>query len=73
VERKAEQKSKGGFKGLRKEWTERREDKKVEKGLDWGGDAGKLEETRVIEMLEAKWVKQNDTVSLGVAVAGGCF
>jgi hypothetical protein len=22
-----------------------------------------LEETRVLEMLEAKWVKQNDTVS----------
>ncbi|KAK4230570.1 hypothetical protein QBC38DRAFT_469093 [Podospora fimiseda] len=62
VERKAEQKSKGGLKGLKKEWTERREDKKIERGLDWGADAGKLEETRVIEMLEAKWSKQNDTI-----------
>ncbi|KAK4464892.1 hypothetical protein QBC42DRAFT_196123 [Cladorrhinum samala] len=62
VERKAEQKSKSGFKGLRKEWTERREDKKVERGLDWGADAGRLDETRVIEMLEAKWTKQNDTM-----------
>lgn len=53
----------GGLRGLRKEWNERREDKKVERGLDWGADAGKLEETRVIEMLEAKWTKQNDTVS----------
>ena len=53
----------GGLKGLRKEWSERREDKKVERGLDWGADGGRLEETRVIEMLEAKWVKQNDTVS----------
>jgi hypothetical protein len=53
----------GGFRGLKKEWGERREDKKVERGLDWGADAGKLEETRVIEMLEAKWTKQNDTVS----------
>jgi hypothetical protein len=48
---------------LRKEWSERREDRKVEKGLDWGADGGRLEETRVIEMLEAKWTKQNDTVS----------
>jgi hypothetical protein len=62
VERKADG-TKGGFRGLRKEWSERREDKKVERGLDWGADAGKLEETRVIEMLEAKWTKQNDTVS----------
>jgi hypothetical protein len=52
-----------GLKGLRKEWSERREDKKVERGLDWGADGGRLEETRVIEMLEAKWTKQNDTVS----------
>ncbi|KAK4185968.1 hypothetical protein QBC35DRAFT_502507 [Podospora australis] len=52
----------GGLRGLRKEWSERREDKRVEKGLDWGADAGKLEETRVIEMLEAKWTKQNDTM-----------
>lgn len=64
VERKGEGgASKGGLKGLRKEWSERREDKKVEKGLDWGADAGRLEERRVIEMLEEKWTKQNDTVS----------
>lgn len=62
VERKGGEKS-GGLKGLRKDWSERREDKKVERGLDWGADGGRLEETRVIEMLEAKWVKQNDTVS----------
>ncbi|KAK3942719.1 hypothetical protein QBC46DRAFT_283278 [Diplogelasinospora grovesii] len=47
---------------LKKEWTEKREDKKVERGLNWGADAGRLEETRVIEMLEAKWTKQNDTM-----------
>ncbi|CAP69306.1 uncharacterized protein PODANS_1_9700 [Podospora anserina S mat+] len=50
------------MKGLKKEWTERREDKKIEKGLDWGADAGRLEERRVIEMLEGKWVRQNDTI-----------
>ncbi|KAF2971562.1 hypothetical protein GQX73_g1961 [Xylaria multiplex] len=47
---------------LKKDWSERREDKKVEKGTNWGSDAGKLEETRVIEMLEAKWTKVNDTM-----------
>ncbi|KAI9878427.1 MAG: hypothetical protein M1830_000910 [Pleopsidium flavum] len=56
-----------GLKGLarfKKEWTEKREDRKVERGGEWGGDAGKMEEGRVIEMLERKWVKINDTVSL---------
>ncbi|KAL2130099.1 hypothetical protein VTI74DRAFT_6900 [Chaetomium olivicolor] len=64
VERKGEgkEKSGGGLKALRKEWSEKREDKKVERGGDWGADGGRLEETRVIEMLEAKWVKQNDTM-----------
>ena len=48
---------------LKKDWSERREDKKVERDTTWGADAGRLEETRVIEMLQAKWSKQNDTVS----------
>lgn len=48
---------------LKKDWSEKREDKKVEKGTSWGADAGRLEETRVIEILEAKWSKENDTVS----------
>ncbi|KAI0173420.1 hypothetical protein GGR52DRAFT_571931 [Hypoxylon sp. FL1284] len=47
---------------MKKDWTERREDKKVERGTNWGADAGRLEETRVIEMLEAKWTKINDTM-----------
>ncbi|KAI3322181.1 pH-response regulator protein palC [Xylariaceae sp. AK1471] len=47
---------------MKKDWSERREDKKIEKGTNWGSDAGKLEETRVIEMLEAKWTKVNDTM-----------
>jgi hypothetical protein len=62
VERKEINKS-SGFGRLKKEWSEKREDRKVEKGANWGADAGRLEETRVIEMLEAKWTKQNDTVS----------
>lgn len=53
-----------GFAKLKKDWSERREDKKVEKGGEWGSDAGRLEELRVIEMLEQKWNKMNDTVRL---------
>ncbi|CAJ2501192.1 Uu.00g040450.m01.CDS01 [Anthostomella pinea] len=47
---------------MKKDWSEKREDKKVERGTNWGADAGKLEETRVIELLEAKWTKINDTM-----------
>ncbi|KAI9676568.1 MAG: hypothetical protein M1817_000727 [Caeruleum heppii] len=58
-----EAKRRGGLGGWRKQWTEKREDKKIERGGDsWGLDAGRLEEGRVIDMLEAKWVKMNDTV-----------
>lgn len=53
---------KGGFGRFKKEWIEKREDKKIEKDTSWGSDAGRLEEGRVLEMLEAKWVKMNDTV-----------
>lgn len=48
---------------LRKDWSEKREDKKVEKGAGWGSDAGRFDEARVLEMLEKKWTKENDTVS----------
>ena len=51
-----------GLKKMKKDWLEKREDKKVEKGGDWGSDAGRLEELRVIEYLEARWTKMNDTV-----------
>ena len=54
-----------GLAKFKKDWTERREDKKIEKGREWGSDAGRLEELRVIEMLEQKWNKMNDTVSQG--------
>jgi BRO1-like domain len=54
----------GGFAKLRKDWREKREDKKIIKGdSDWGADAGKFEEGRVLDMLEKKWTKINDTVS----------
>ncbi|CAD6570571.1 MAG: hypothetical protein ASARMPREDX12_007582 [Alectoria sarmentosa] len=52
-----------GLAKFKKDWTERREDKKIEKGGKWGSDAGRLEELRVIEMLEQKWNKMNDTIN----------
>ncbi|KAL3417517.1 pH-response regulator protein palC [Phlyctema vagabunda] len=58
----------GGKKGLslgrfKKEWAEKREDKKVERGTEWGADGGKLEEGRILEMLDEKWSKENDTIN----------
>jgi hypothetical protein len=53
-----------GFSKLKKEWQEKREDRKIEKGVDWGTDAGKFEEGRIVDMLLKKWEKQNDTVRL---------
>ncbi|KAJ5937532.1 hypothetical protein N7454_003874 [Penicillium verhagenii] len=65
--------SKGGFSRLRREWTDRREEKKIskdagsgrsEKGiLEPGDDAGRDEEGRVITMLETKWIRMNDTIN----------
>lgn len=48
---------------MKKDWSERREDKKVEKGTAWGSDGGRFEEIRILEMLDVKWSKMNDTVS----------
>ncbi len=60
-----EAKKGSGLGRLKREWTEKKEDRRVEKGAgNWGADAGRFEETRVIEMLQAKWTKQNDTVRI---------
>lgn len=64
--------TKGGLSRLKRGWTERREERRAAKDagasgdkgpLDAGDDAGRQEEGQVIAMLEAKWVKMNDTVS----------
>ncbi|ODM21384.1 pH-response regulator protein palC [Aspergillus cristatus] len=63
-----------GFSRLKREWSERREERKMEKDagsrdrgekseLDPGDNAGREEEGRVIEMLETKWVRMNDTIN----------
>ena len=64
---------KGGFSRLKRDWAERREERKIGKDagggksakgvLEPGDDAGRDEEGRVITMLESKWVRMNDTVS----------
>ncbi|KAN0099022.1 hypothetical protein V8E51_014685 [Hyaloscypha variabilis] len=51
------------FGRLKKGWEEKREDRRVEKGSHWGADAGRAEEQRVLEMLEKKWGKMNDTIN----------
>ncbi|KAF8849510.1 hypothetical protein BDZ45DRAFT_752684 [Acephala macrosclerotiorum] len=51
------------FGRLKKGWDEKREDRRVEKESHWGADAGRLEEGRVLEMLEKKWSKMNDTIN----------
>ena len=60
----AEDGKRKGFRGFKQSWQEKREDKKAEKGGDWGSDAGRYEELRIIEMLEAKWDKQNSTINV---------
>lgn len=65
--------STSGLSRLKRGWAERREERKMEKDsgsrsnekgeLGPGDNAGREEEGRVIEMLEAKWVRMNDTVS----------
>jgi hypothetical protein len=56
-----------GLNKLKNSWKEKREDRKVEKGdAEWGSDAGRFEEGRVLEMLKIKWERMNDTVSVQV-------
>ncbi|CAI7655879.1 unnamed protein product [Penicillium viridicatum] len=65
--------AKSGLSRLKREWTERREDRRVTKDsggsrnqkgpLDAGDDAGRDEEGRVLAMLETKWEKMNDTMN----------
>ncbi len=56
------------FSKLKSSWAGKREDRKVEKGktAEWGADAGKTEEARVLEWLERKWTKQNDTMNVQI-------
>lgn len=57
-----EKSAKSAFSRFRMERAEKKEDKRIEKGIDWGSDAGRFEEGRVVDMLITKAVKTNDTV-----------
>jgi hypothetical protein len=63
VEPKDHSKKGLSFSKFKKDISEKREDRRVDKEAAWGSDAGKLEEIRVLEMLDVKWNKVNDTVS----------
>ncbi|OBT95064.1 hypothetical protein VE01_07335 [Pseudogymnoascus verrucosus] len=52
-----------GLSRLKSSISSKREEKRVEKSGDWGADAGKAEEARVLAALETKWVRENDTVN----------
>ncbi|CZT40892.1 related to PalC protein [Rhynchosporium secalis] len=54
------------FGRMKKGWDEKREDKRVEKEALWGSDAGRAEEGRVVESLQKKWNKMNDTINTQV-------
>ena len=58
--------NKGFASKLKRDWKQRREDRHIENGLDWGVDAGTLEESTIIEMLLGKWEKLNNTVNIQV-------
>ena len=51
------------FTKLKMDLTERKEDERIKKGGEWGSDAGRFEEARVIRMLKTRWNKINDTAS----------
>lgn len=56
-----------GLGKLKASWTEKREDKRIEKGsANWGLDGGKLEEGRIVEYLERKMTKENDTINVQI-------
>ena len=57
------------FMKMKKDLTERKEDERIRKGGEWGSDAGRFEEARVIRMLENRWNKINDTASADTSVA----
>lgn len=54
-----------GLGKLKASWLERREDKRIEKGGgNWGLDGGKFEEGRIVEYLDQKMNKENDTINV---------
>ena len=54
-----------GLNKLKATWNEKRADRRIAKGdADWGADAGKAEESRILDYLDKKLTKENDTVNV---------
>lgn len=49
-----------GFSKLKASWQERRDDRRIEMGID----GGMAEESRILEWLHQKWIKMNDTINV---------
>ena len=57
--------SKSTFSKLKNTYAERKEDRRIAKGdAAWGADGGKAEEGRILEFLEKKFTKENDTINV---------
>lgn len=54
------------FKNIKEERAERKEDKLLARGGDWGSDAGRTEEARILDSLLEKWTKMNNTVNVQI-------
>ncbi len=54
-----------GLNKLKTSWNERREDRRITKGdSSWGADAGKVEESRILDYLDKKLTKENATINV---------
>lgn len=71
IQNTSSSKSKFSLSRMRKDISEKREEKRIEKGGDWGADAGRAEEGRVVEFLESKWTKMNDTINTQIVPPEG--
>ena len=59
--------SKSTFSKLKNSYAERKEDKRIAKGDGtWGADGGSSEEGRILEFLEKKFTKENDTINVQI-------
>ncbi|KAF2753228.1 hypothetical protein EJ05DRAFT_445150 [Pseudovirgaria hyperparasitica] len=53
-----------GLAKLKSSWKESREAKKVQTHTAWGADGGRAEEALILDDLERKWMKTNDTIGV---------
>lgn len=55
------------FEKLKSGYAERKEDKRIAKGDGtWGADGGRAEESRILDFLEKKFTKENNTINVQI-------